>query len=226
MVQAALNPTAILRPPAGFGRPARPLRRPAEANRALSSALTSAVSTSSANAAPGALLDELLSNQDNPQAPGLTGRFYRIDGPFPGFAAQNDLHLPSADPLVSLWLGNPRPRRHHYDLPTTSPGVVSGRRRFSNSPARIGSGNLYVGPLDNTPPASRSGLVDAAAPDFDRFPLPRGLEHAQVAEMEPGDAIFIPASGGMASRVWAASTPWSNFWWKQSLHGLAGQRRS
>src|SRR5206468_367295 len=54
--------------------------------------------------------------------------------------------------------------------------------------------NLYVGPLDFNPAGQAISLVDHAAPDLERFPrYAEALQHAQVAELEAGDAIFIPS---------------------------------
>ncbi|MFO1227363.1 cupin-like domain-containing protein [Roseateles sp.] len=165
----------------------------------------------------GALLDELLANQDNPQAPGLYLGSTELDGSFPGLRAQNDLHcLQPHDPLVSLWLGNRARVATHYDLPDNVACVVSGRRRFTIFPPDQVR-NLYVGPLDNTPAGQPISLVDAAAPDFDRFPRYReALEHAQVAEMEPGDAIFIPSQWWHGVESLGRINTLVNFWWKQS----------
>lgn len=94
--------------------------------------------------------------------------------------------------------------------------MVAGRRRFTLFPPQQ-LANLYIGPLDLTPAGQPVSLVDIAAPDLQRFPrYAQALEHALVAELEPGDALFIP------SMWWhhvQALTPFNvlvNFWWRQS----------
>ena len=53
--------------------------------------------------------------------------------------------------------------------------------------------NLYLGPIDNTPAGRAVSMVDFHAPDFNAYPRFReALRHALVAELAPGDAIFIP----------------------------------
>jgi hypothetical protein len=83
--------------------------------------------------------------------------------------------------------------------------------------SRPSSWNLYIGPLDFNPAGQAISLVDFVAPDYERFPRFReALRHAQVAELGPGDAIFIP------SMWWhhvEALTPFNvlvNYWWRQS----------
>ena len=93
--------------------------------------------------------------------------------------------------LASLWIGNRTRTAAHFDLPQNIACVISGRRRFTVFP--IGQlPNLYVGPLDFTPAGQAISLVDFHAPDFERYPRFReALRHAQVAELEPGDARGI-----------------------------------
>jgi hypothetical protein len=95
--------------------------------------------------------------------------------------------------------------------------VVAGRRRFLLFPPPQ-VGNLYVGPLDNPPPLS---LVDPEAPDLARFPRYRqAFAAAQVAELGPGDALFMP-------KYWwhhvTSLDPYNvmvNYWWGDWATGL------
>ena len=49
--------------------------------------------------------------------------------------------------------------------------------------------------IDFTPAGQPLSLVDFHAPDFDRFPrFAEALRHAQVAELAPGDALYVPFS--------------------------------
>ena len=53
--------------------------------------------------------------------------------------------------------------------------------------------NLYLGPLDFAPTPTPISLVSFKAPDFARFPRFREAQaSAQVADLEPGDALYIP----------------------------------
>ena len=58
-------------------------------------------------------------------------------------------------------------------------------------PAQVA--NLYVGPIDHSPAGMPTSLVDFAQPDLERFPRFReAWAAAQVAELAPGDAIYLP----------------------------------
>lgn len=165
----------------------------------------------------GTLLDELLSHLDNPQPPCLYLGSTDLDRCFPALRAQNDLHcLQPHDPIASLWLSNRARVAIHYDLPDNVACVVSGRRRFTLLPPDQ-VGNLYIGPIDNTPAGQPISMVDAANPDFERFPRYReALKHAQIAEMEPGDAIFIPSQWWHGVEGLGGINTLVNFWWRRT----------
>jgi len=57
-------------------------------------------------------------------------------------------------------------------------------------------------------------MVDFARPDFARFPRFAGaLERARVAELGPGDAIFIPSMWWHHVQGLDAFTVLVNYWW-------------
>ena len=115
-----------------------------------------------------------------------------VDTWLPGFRDENDVRLPTANALASFWLGNQARISAHFDFPDNLACVVAGRRRFTLFPPEQ-IANLYVGPLDPTPSGQAISLVDFANPDLERHPrFAEAVEHGQLAEMQPGDAIFIP----------------------------------
>ncbi|MFX6149073.1 cupin-like domain-containing protein, partial [Acinetobacter baumannii] len=78
-------------------------------------------------------------------------------------------------------------------------------------------GNLYLGPLDNTPAGRAVSMVDFAEPDFAAHPRFReALAHAQVAELEPGDAIFIPSMWYHHVEGRSAFNVLINYWWRET----------
>jgi hypothetical protein len=139
-----------------------------------------------------------------------------IDTCLPGFRGENDVDLGARDALASIWIGNRTRIAAHYDLPDNLACVAVGRRRFTLFPPEQVS-NLYVGPLDFTPAGQAISLVDFAKPDYARFPrFANALEHAQVAEMEPGDALFIPSMWWHHVEALDRFNVLVNYWWRQS----------
>lgn len=139
-----------------------------------------------------------------------------VDTCLPGFRTDNDLNLGPRDALASLWLGNRSRIAAHFDVPDNLACVVAGRRRFTLfAPDQLA--NLYVGPLDFTPAGQAISLVDFHAPDFTRFPrFAQALEQAQVAELEAGDAIFIPSLWWHHIEALSPLNLLVNYWWQQS----------
>ena len=73
------------------------------------------------------------------------------------------------------------------------------------------------GPLDPTPGGQAISLVDFANPDFERYPRFReALEARQVAELEPGDAIFIPSMWWHHVEALSPFNTLVNYWWSTS----------
>ena len=70
--------------------------------------------------------------------------------------------------------------------------VIGGWRRFTLFPPEQVD-NLDVGPLHFTIAGPPVSMVDLLHPDFERYPrFATALEHAVMAELGPGDALFIP----------------------------------
>ena len=77
--------------------------------------------------------------------------------------------------------------------------------------------NLYIGPLDFTPAGQSISLVDFRKPDLDKFPkFAAAMEHAQFAELGPGDAIFIPSMWWHHVEALERFNVLVNYWWRQS----------
>lgn len=137
-----------------------------------------------------------------------------IDDCLPGFRAENDVTFGAASPLRSIWIGTRARVAAHNDLPLNIACVAAGKRRFTFFPPEQ-TPNLYVGPFELTPASRPVSLVDFAAPDFDRFPrFAEALKTAQVAELEEGDAIFIPSMWWHHVESFAEVNVMVNYWWR------------
>ncbi len=99
-------------------------------------------------------------------------------------------------------------------MPDNLACVAAGRRRFTLFPPEQ-IGNLYIGPIDFTPAGQAISLVDVTAPDLARFPrFAAALEAAQVVELEPGDALFIPSLWWHHVEGLEAFNVLVNYWWR------------
>ena len=163
-----------------------------------------------------AVLDELAGHHDNPAAPAIYVGSTTIDTCLPGFRGENDIDLGARDALASIWIGNRTRIAAHYDLPDNLACVAAGRRRFTLFPPDQLS-NLYIGPLDLTPAGQAISLVDFHQPDLERFPkFEEAMRHAQVAELGPGDALFIPSMWWHHIEALDPFNVLVNYWWRQS----------
>ncbi len=130
----------------------------------------------------------------------------------PGWDRANPIDLP-VDAPARLWIGNATQVATHYDTSSNIACVVAGRRRFTLFPPEQ-LPNLYVGPLDRTMAGPPSSMVDPDAPDLARYPrFAAALAHAQVAELGPGDAIFIPPIWWHHVRAFGRLNVLVNYWW-------------
>jgi len=162
------------------------------------------------------VLETLTKAQADENAPTVYLGSTTIDTCLPGFRGENDLELTAVAPLASIWLGNRTRIAAHYDVPDNLACVAAGRRRFTLFPPDQLT-NLYVGPLDFTPAGQAISMVDFAQPDFERYPKFKvALRHAQVADMNPGDAIFIPSMWWHHVEGLDAFNVLINYWWRRS----------
>ncbi|WP_280152870.1 cupin-like domain-containing protein [Piscinibacter sp. XHJ-5] len=165
-----------------------------------------------------AIVDQLSRYAHFDEPPSVAVQSTPIPDCLPGFVAQNPLPLLDPSVVPRLWMGNRVIVPAHFDESQNVACVVAGRRRFTLFPPEQ-IGNLYIGPLDHAPTGTPISMVDLAAPDLERHPrFAQALAAAQVAELEPGDALFIPtlwwhhvASLDRRLNVLV------NYWWKGSL---------
>ncbi|SDE47770.1 Cupin-like domain-containing protein [Kordiimonas lacus] len=161
-------------------------------------------------------LDLLESHEADEKPPFFYVGSTTIGDCLPGFGEQNSIPLGDRDCIESIWIGNRTHIAAHYDLADNVACVAAGKRRFTLFPPDQ-LPNLYVGPLDFTPAGQPVSMVDLHNPAFDRFPRFRdALAVAQVAELEAGDAIFIPSMWWHAVDGLAAFNVLVNYWWRQS----------
>ena len=131
--------------------------------------------------------------------------------------------LPLLDERVEprAWIGTAIVTPAHFDESHNIACCVAGRRRFTLFPPEQVA-NLYVGPLDHTPTGTPISLVDFAKPDFDRFPrFAEALAQARIADLESGDAIYMPPLWWHHVQSLERLNMLVNYWWTRTAPGWA-----
>lgn len=159
------------------------------------------------------VLDFLLEHADDERPPALAAQSITARDNLPGFSAENRLGLVAETVDPRLWIGNAVTVAAHYDPAENIACVVSGRRRFTLLPPEQ-VGNLYVGPMELTPAGATISLVSLDEPDLETHPrFADAMVHAQSAELEPGDAIYIPYLWWHHVRSLQPVNLLVNYWW-------------
>ncbi|MBO9622662.1 MAG: cupin-like domain-containing protein [Sphingomonas sp.] len=165
-----------------------------------------------------AYLDQILGDIGNPDAPAIYIGSTDIDQYLPGLREQaalpfGDPELVAHPPLVSIWIGNRTIASAHYDMSNNIAVTLVGRRRFTLFPPDQAA-NLYPGPFDLTPAGQVVSMVDFDAPDLACHPrFAEALAAAEVAEMEPGDALIYPALWWHQVEALDPFNAMINYWW-------------
>jgi hypothetical protein len=166
-----------------------------------------------------AALDRIFAHLDDAAPPAIYAGAVSTPVCLPGFARENILPVLDSSAVPRIWASNRVTAPTHYDMSDNIACVVSGHRRFTFFPPEQ-LPNLYVGPLEFTPAGQPTSMVDLAAPDLERYPrFAEALATAQTAELEPGDAVFIP-------NLWwhnvESLDPFNiliNYWWYDNKTG-------
>lgn len=168
---------------------------------------------------PAPLIDGLrllLQHVDNADAPAIYMEALPLPKCLPGFTTVHRMPLLGEDVIPNIWIGNAVKVQTHFDLTSNIACVVAGKRRFTLFPPDQ-LPNLYIGPIDFTPAGTPLSMVPLDDPDFDRFPRFRqALEAATVADMEPGDALFVPHGWWHHVQSLEGFNILVNYWWKQA----------
>jgi len=133
----------------------------------------------------------------------------------PGLEDDNPNRLVPDGTRPRVWIGNRVTVAPHFDVADNMACVMAGRRRFILFPPEQ-TANLYPGPMDATPANVPVSMVSLDEPEFDRFPRYRqALEAAVVADLEPGDAVFIPYMWWHGVQSLAPFNVLMNYWWNR-----------
>ena len=163
----------------------------------------------------GEIVRDILALADRADAPAVYIGSVPTAEVLPGFETGHEMPLlppPLAAPRI--WVGNRSEVSAHFDLSDNIACVVAGRRRFTLFPPDQVA-NLYVGPLDHTMAGQPASMAPLKSPDLDRFPrFAEALGTAMTAELEPGDAIYIPTLWWHHVEALSPFNVLVNYWWE------------
>jgi hypothetical protein len=168
-----------------------------------------------------ALLDDLIAGLGRNDGSARAAQSAPIATCLPGFERHNRTAL--VDPTVAprIWIGDRAVVAAHFDLFENIACVVGGRRRFTLfAPDQVR--NLYVGPIELTPAGVPISMVDFEHPDLERYPrFAEAMDAAEVADLGPGDAIYIPYLWWHHVRALEGFNVLVNYWWNRTEAGVA-----
>lgn len=161
-------------------------------------------------------LDTLMAQAKEQKSSTLYTGAVSIPDHLPGFELENHCDLAGKTAVPRIWFGNQTVVPTHYDMLDNIVCVISGRRRFTLFPPEQVT-NLYVGPIDFTLSGQPISLVSLYEPDLELYPkFKEALQTAVVADLEPGDVLYIP-------KLWwhhvESLDPFNvivNYWWDQN----------
>ena len=166
------------------------------------------------------LLGQINKHRDDERPPLYYMGTTSADAYFPKLKLENNIRIEGQSPAMNIWMGNQSIIPAHYDVPNNIACNIYGKRRFTLFPPEQLK-HLYIGPLDFTPAGQSISLVDFKKPDFIKYPkFKKALEHAQVAELEAGDALFIPSMWWHHVEGLAHFNLLATFWWSSSDHTI------
>jgi hypothetical protein len=161
------------------------------------------------------VLKGLLKQLDAQEPPAIAMQAVSARDHLPGFEEEHRIDLVTPGTPARLWIGNAVTVAPHFDASDNIACVAAGRRRFVLFPPEQVA-NLYPGPFDVTPGGVPVGMVPLDEPDLERFPrYCQALGAAQVAELEPGDALYIPYMWWHGVKSLGGFNILVNYWWNE-----------
>ncbi|MFC7292842.1 cupin-like domain-containing protein [Hirschia litorea] len=140
---------------------------------------------------------------------------------FQGLAQENPIGIlpPQIEPRI--WIGNALTVQTHFDLSDNLACVVEGTKKFTLFPPEQ-TANLYLGPLEFTLSGPPVSLVDVEAPDYKKYPRYKEAESkAIIAEVEQGDALYVPYFWWHHVKSTAPINVMINYWWSDAKADLS-----
>jgi hypothetical protein len=161
------------------------------------------------------VLKGLLQQKNSDEPLGIAMQAISAADCLPGLEEENpNPFVPQGTP-ARVWIGNRVTVAPHFDVADNLACVMAGRRRFILFPPEQ-TANLYPGPMDATPANVPISMVSLEEPELDRFPRYRdAMDAAVAAELEPGDAIYIPYMWWHGVQSLGPFNVLMNYWWSR-----------
>jgi hypothetical protein len=158
-------------------------------------------------------LDRILLSAATAGAPSIYVGSLETRTYLPGYDAENRLNAIPESVSPRIWMGNASNVSCHNDNFDNIACVAAGRRRFTLYPPEAVA-DLYVGPIDFTMAGRPVGLAAGSASGDTRYPrFEKWRERALVAELGPGDALYIPKLWWHQVEATAPFNVLINYWW-------------
>ena len=134
----------------------------------------------------------------------------------PRFAGENILPVLDQSYGPRMWIGNNVRTQTHFDPSHNIACCVAGARRFTVFPPEQ-IDNLYPGPFDTGPGGVPVSMAAIEEPDFTTYPkLAQALEAGMNADLEPGDAIYVPYAWWHHVQSGPGFNVLVNYWWNEA----------
>jgi hypothetical protein len=165
---------------------------------------------------------ELLAAADKEAPQTFAAQAIEARASVPAFLDENRIDLIGKPVSPRLWIGNRVIVSAHHDMFSNIAVLVAGRRRFTLFPPDQVA-NLHVGPFVFTPAGTPVSLIDFDAPHRARFPgFDQAMETAQIADLERGDALYIPYMWWHHVRSLDPFSMLANYWWDEAASAQPG----
>jgi len=165
-------------------------------------------------------LQMLLAENRLPNPRTLAAQGLAVHRCIPAFGEVHRLDILPPAVLPRMWIGNRACVATHGDDLENVACVVAGRRRFTLFPPEQ-LPNLYLGPFELTPGGTPISMVHLTQPDLARYPrFAEAMEAALYADLEPGDALYLPYQWYHHVQTFETLNILVNYWWSPAREDL------